>query len=360
MKLTAEKTALQKALTALSSIVQKREVVPVYAHVRLDASGGKLRISATNGEIEARTEIAADVVEPGECLAPGGNLTELVKRFKADVSMEIDGQALKVKSGRARSTLPTLPVDQFPAFGTFDGASFTVHASDLRRLLGDVAFAQDDSDVRAYLCGVYLVGDGESLTAVATNGHHLAKATISHASEFGGVIVGSKAVAEVQKLCDRAECELTVTLDQGRMAIEGGGERMTFKLVDGQFPNYEGVIPRNHPNAARVNVRDMRDAIGLAVAISDDKVRAVKLGVSGNSIAVTGRGADGRDAADEVACELEGEGMDGGFNARYLLNMLSAIESERAEIRFATGTDPILITPEGDDGCEYVVMGMRV
>lgn len=360
MKLTAEKTALTKALTALSSIVQKREVVPVYAHVRLDASDGKLRISATNGEIEARTEIAADVSEPGECLAPGGNLTDLVKRFKADVSMSLEGQALKASSGRARSSLPTLPVDQFPSFNQFEGSVLKVHAGDLRRLLGEVSFAQDDNITRHYLCGVHLVCDGESLTAVATNGHHLAKASTPNTCAFDGVIIGSKAVAEAQKLCDRAECDLAVTLYQGQMAIEGGGERMAFKLVDGNFPDYERVIPRDHPNVACVNVRDMRDAIGLAVAISDDRVRAVKLNISGEGIAVSGRGDNGRDAQDHVACELEGEGVEGGFNARYLLNVLSAIESERAELRFSTGNDPLLITPEGDDTCEYVVMGMRV
>jgi DNA polymerase-3 subunit beta len=360
MKLTADKTALQKALTALGSIVQKREVVPVYAHVMLSATSGRLRISATNGEIEARTEIEADVSEPGECLAPGGNLTELVKRFKADVSLELDGGSLRAKSGRAKSTLPVLPVDQFPAFDTFEGSTVNVHASDLRRLLGEVAFAQDDNDTRHYLCGVYLVGSGEALEAVATNGAHLARATMPHSDAFEGVIIGSKAVTELQKLCERAECDLAITFDQGRMSVDGGGERMTFKLIDGTFPDYQRVIPRNNPNVARVNVKDARDAIGLAVAISDDKVRAVKLQISGEGVFVTGRGADGRDATDEVACELEGDGMEGGYNAKYLLNVLSALDSERAEMRFNTGAEPLLITPEGDDGCEYVVMGMRV
>ncbi|HEV7159217.1 MAG TPA: DNA polymerase III subunit beta [Caulobacteraceae bacterium] len=377
MKLTIERAALLKALTHVQSVVERRNTIPILGNVLLTASEGGLGFSATDLDMEVADNAAASVENPGQITAPAHTLYEIVRKLPegAEVSLSFSGSdpRLAVQAGRYKVNLPVLPAGDFPTMPS-EGLSgaISMAPSDLIRLIDKTRFAISTEETRYYLTGIYLhtvvSEEGARLRAVATDGHRLALAEMpapDGAAGAAGVIVPRKTVQEARRLLDDAGDNIEVRLSPQKIRFESGPATLTSKVIDGSFPDYTRVIPRDNNRVMTVDNALFAAAVDRVATISSEKSRSVKLSVEQGRVILTVRNMETGQAVEELEVDYDGEPFEIGFNARYLMDVTAQISGETAEFRFveraaaATLLDPVLVLDPTDVGVQYVLMPLR-
>jgi DNA polymerase-3 subunit beta len=372
MRLTIERAALLKALGHVQSVVERRNTIPILSNVLLSADGGALSFSATDLDMEILDEAAAAVQASGQITAPAHTLYEIVRKLPEGADVELrytpDDPRLQVAAGRSKFNLPVLPAGDFPVM-TQDGLSGRVGlgAEDLVRLIDKTRFAISTEETRYYLNGLYLhtVSDGgeAKLRAVATDGHRLALAEMpapEGAAGLPGVIVPRKTVQEARRLLDDCGETVDVQLSQAKVRLEFGGATLTSKVIDGSFPDYMRVIPRENPKSLILDNKLFAQAVDRVATISAEKSRSVKMAIESGRMVLTVRNMEAGQAVEELEIEYDGDPFEIGFNARYLLDVTDQIQGETAEFRFADPASPTLVLDPSDGGVQYVLMPLRV
>lgn len=371
MSITVNKQTLSKALAQITAIVEKRNIVPILANVKIEAENNTLTVVATDLDVEATTSIECEdtdyvVTTSIECsnseyVATTVNaemLLGIVKKLpNGDINLtHIDGQ-LEVKSGRSVFNLGTLPNADFPVMATADyDSTFEIEADELRRLFDLTAFAQSTEETRYYLNGVYLHNVDGKLTTVATDGHRLALANCDTATEIKGVIVPRKTVAEIGKVIETGL--VTVSVSETKIKFENGPTVIVSKVVDGSFPDYTRVIPAGTDNIVKVDSSDFAKSIDRVAQVSTDMSRAVKIKASADMIVLESNGGV-NSAVDEVACDYSGEETERGVNSRYFAEIMGKVDGV-ARVSLGETGSPLHVTTDGDDSSVFVLMGMRV
>jgi DNA polymerase-3 subunit beta len=372
MKLTIERAALLKALGHVQSVVERRNTIPILSNVLLSADRERVGLSATDLDMEIVDESAAHVDGSGQITAPAHTLYEIVRKLPegADVSLAFSGDdpRLTVQAGRSRFNLPVLPAGDFPIMSS-DGLSGAVEidTGDLMRLIDKTRFAISTEETRYYLNGLYLhvvVENGATfLRAVATNGHQLALAEMpapEGAAGAPGVIIPRKTIQEVRRLLDDAGEAVQMQVSQQKVRFEFGAAALTSKVIDGSFPDYFRVIPKDNNRIMRLDNGLFAQAVDRVATISAEKSRAVKMAIEPGRIVLTVRNMEAGQAVEELEVDYDGEAFEIGFNARYLLDVASQIAGETAEFRFAEPASPTLVLDPEDPGVQYVLMPLRV
>ncbi len=372
MRLTIERAALLKALGHVQSVVERRNTIPILSNVLLAAEGSSLSFSATDLDMEIIDQAAASVDAPGQITAPAHTLYEIVRKLPegSEVELRYTGEdpRLSVSAGRSRFNLPVLPAGDFPVMSQ-DGLSsrVAVDTNDLIRLIDKTRFAISTEETRYYLNGLYLhtvlEGGAPRLRAVATDGHRLALAEMpapEGAAGLPGVIVPRKTVQEARRLLDDCGEVVELQLSAAKVRFEFGGATLTSKVIDGSFPDYVRVIPRDNPRILTLDNKLFAQAVDRVATISAEKSRSVKLGIEPGKMVLTVRNMEAGQAVEELEVEYEGEPFEIGFNARYLLDVTDQIQSETAEFRFADPASPTLVIDPADAGVQYVLMPLRV
>jgi DNA polymerase-3 subunit beta len=372
MKLSIERAALIKALGHVQSVVERRNTIPILSNVLLSADGNGVSFSATDLDMEIVDEAPAQVTTPGQITAPAQVLYEIVRKLPegAEVELKFAGEdpRLSVAAGRSRFNLPVLPAGDFPVMSS-DGLStrIQVEPSALARLIDKTRFAISTEETRYYLNGLYLhtvVEGGEAkLRAVATDGHRLALAEMpapEGAAGLPGVIVPRKTVQEARRLLEDASQDVEVQISQAKVRFEFGGAALTSKVIDGSFPDYSRVIPRDNQRVVIVDNALFAQAVDRVATISAEKSRSVKLAIEPGRMILTVRNMEAGQAVEEVEIDYDGEAFEIGFNARYLLDVAGQIQGETAEFRFADPASPTLVLDPVDRGVQYVLMPLRV
>ena len=372
MKVTIERSALVKALGHVQSVVERRNTIPILANVLLHAEGGALTLTATDLDIEISESAPADVARTGATTASALTLYEIVKRLPdgAQVRLELSQQEnrLQVSAGRSEFSLAVLPDADFPTLATDDMAvSFSAQTEDLKRLFLKSRFAMSQEETRYYLNGVYLHpvvgGDQRTLRAAATDGHRLARIDAplpAGAEDAPGVIVPRKAVAELTRLLDDAEDTIDVAVSETKIRFSFGAGHLTSKLIDGTFPDYERVIPKDNPHTLRVETEDFAKAVDRVSTVSADRTRSIKLGLDDDRLRLTVNNPEAGSALEELSVDYAGEPTEIGFNARYLLDVASQIDGQTLTFRLADPSSPTVICDEDDASALYVLMPLRV
>jgi DNA polymerase III subunit beta len=377
MKLTIERAALLKALGHVQSVVERRNTIPILSNVLLSANHGRVAFSATDLDMEIADSSPAQVEGAGQVTAPAHTLYEIVRKLPegADVSLSYTGEdpRLTVQAGRSRFNLPVLPAGDFPMMSS-EGLSnpISIDTNDLTRLIDKTRFAISTEETRYYLNGLYLhavVEDGQpKLRAVATDGRRLALAEMPAPEGFSGapgVIIPRKTINEVRRLMDDAGETITMGVSAQKVRFGFDHAAMTSKVIDGSFPPYERVIPRENKRVMTLDNALFAAAVDRVATISTEQSRAVKLLVESGRMTLTVRNMDAGQAVEELEIDYEGEPFEIGFNARYILDVTSQIGGEIAEFRFAehaggaTVLDPTLVLDPTDAGVQYVLMPLR-
>jgi DNA polymerase-3 subunit beta len=358
----------------VQSVVERRNTIPILANVMLAVRDGGLTLTATDMEIAIVEDVAASTSRNGACTAPAATLYEIVRKLPENAEIELDhgggdGQ-LALRAGRYATSLVVLPTDDFPSMtaGTLP-YKFGLPASVLRGLIDRTKFAISTEETRYYLNGIYLHAaesdGGKVLRAVATDGHRLARVEEplpDGAAAMPGVIVPRKTVNELRKLIDELTGEVEIALSDTRIQFHAGTVKLTSKLIDGTFPEYERVIPRDNDKVLRVHVRDFSSAVGRVSAISSERSRPVKLSLARDLLVLSASSPEQGTATEELDgdhVKYEAGPLEIGFQARYLNDITDQIAGE-VEFRFSDGSAPTVVRDAADASALYVLMPMRV
>ena len=372
MQLTIERSALLKALGHVQSVVERRNTIPILSNVLLSAGRDKLSFAATDLDMEMVDEAEAQVNVEGQITAPAHTLYEIVRKLPdgAEVSLSYNGDdpRLVVQAGRSKFNLPVLPAGDFPVMSTdTSGARFSMPKEDLARLIDKTRFAVSTEETRYYLNGLYLHTVAENgiplLRAVATDGHRLALAEMDApegSAGLPGVIVPRKTIQEARRLMESAGEQVDLQISAQKIRFEFGRAALTSKVIDGAFPDYLRVIPRDNAKILTLDNDLFAKAVDRVATISAEKSRSVKLAVEPGRITLTVRNMEAGQAVEEVEVDYDGEAFEIGFNARYLLDVAGQITGENATFMFADPASPTLVLDPGDPGVQYVLMPLRV
>ncbi len=374
MKFKADRATLLKALAHVQSVVEKRNTIPILANVMISAAGGKLTLTATDMEIAIVEEVGASIAREGKCTAPAATLYEIVRKLPdtAEVELEHGGgdSQLTLRAGRYVTSLVVLPTEDFPSMtaGTLP-CKFALGANTLRALIDRTRFAISTEETRYYLNGIYMHAadqdGGKVLRAVATDGHRLARVEEplpEGAASMPGVIVPRKTINELRKLLDEVTGEVEVALSDTRIQFKAGTITLTSKLIDGTFPEYERVIPRDNDKILRVGKKDFSDAVGRVSAISSERSRPVKMSLARDLLVLSAASPEQGTATEELdgdRVRYEAGPLEIGFQARYLNDITDQID-KHVEFLFSDGAAPTVVRDADDTSALYVLMPMRV
>src|SRR5271168_5492071 len=374
MKFKADRATLLKALAHVQSVVEKRNTIPILANVLIAVRDGKLSLTATDMEIAIVEDVAASTTRNGACTAPAATLYEIVRRLPDGAEVELDhpggDSQLALRAGRYATSLVVLPVEDFPAMTA--GAlphRFNLSAQVLRGLIDRTRFAISTEETRYYLNGIYLhAAESEGtrvLRAVATDGHRLARVEEplpEGAGSMPGVIIPRKTVNELRKLLEEESGSVEIGLSDTRIQFKLGTVTLTSKLIDGTFPEYERVIPRDNDKVLRVGKKDFADAVARVAAISAERSRPVKLSLARDLLVLSAASAEQGSSTEELdgdRVKYEAGPLEIGFQARYLNDITDQIV-DQVEFRFADGAAPTIVQDATDASALYVLMPMRV
>jgi DNA polymerase-3 subunit beta len=362
---TIEKATLVSAMGLLSRVVEKRNTIPILAHVRLALDGNALTITATDLDMEAKTTVAVQSAAKGTTTMDGHMLYDVARKLADGAMISVawdESSQAKITAGRARFTMNRLPAEDFPDLSAGDMTNrITMPAETLSQMLSLCSHAISTEETRYYLNGIYLHEREGKLIAVATDGHRLARmenAAPEHSAGMPGVLIPRKTALELVKMLGKDE--ITLELSPQKIRVTQGPTTLTSKLIDGTFPDYERVIPRNNSNHMLVKVKDMAQAVSLVELVSHEKSRGCKFDMEPGRLTLSMRNPDAGDAEEELRVDYKGAPMIVGFNSKYVADMLSTMGGEDVTLSFETAGSPCLVTGGAHDNLTIVLMPMRV
>jgi len=355
---------LLKSLQAVIGVVERKQNMPMLNNILLALADGTLSITATDLEVELVAETKVETETPGETTVPGRKLYDICRALPdGDIHINQTGEKVTVRAGRSRFTLATLKAADFPIVDKVTTQqTIKISRKDLKRLLQKTHFAMAQQDVRYYLNGLCLETSNHAFRAVATDGHRLALSEIAleEAADLNEqVILPRKGVMELEKLLgDEGDLELSLGSNHARAQING--IRFTSKLIDGRFPEYDRVLPKDCRHIITADRGLLRQALQRAAILSNEKYRGVRLDLDENKITIEANNPEQEEAEEALEVQYSGEKMEIGFNVNYLLDALSAVEEDQVELGLSDANSSCLIRAPGAEATRYVVMPMRL
>ncbi|MBI5344210.1 MAG: DNA polymerase III subunit beta [Deltaproteobacteria bacterium] len=369
MKFKIEKTAFIKTLQRIQGIVEKRNTMPVLSNVLMETTGNRLNTIATDLEVFIKDSIAADVEEQGAITVNARKLFEIVKELpsdKADISSTKDGN-LTVKGGKARFNIMGIPSKDFPVFPKAEDARLEgIEKETLKEMIDKTAFAVSMDETRYNINGFLLEKDDSIIRMVTTDGHRLAliekKGVIGMAGDGkNSVLLPRKGLMEIRKLLEEENKEgFFLGISQKSAAMKRGDTVINIRLLEGEFPDYKKVIPKGNDQNAITDRFSLLSSLKRVSILSSDKIRGVKFNFSNKKLTLSSSSPDIGDATEELDIEYSGTDIEIAFNARYLIDMLEAVEEDKVKIALKDSLSPGIVTPEGGRDYTYIIMPMRL
>jgi DNA polymerase III subunit beta len=370
MKATIERATLLKCLSHVQSVVERRNTIPILSNVLIEAStDGAVKIMATDLDLQVVESMVANRVEAAGAITVSAHLLfDIARKLQdgSEVSLEVAENRMTVKANRSRFSLPTLPRDDFPVIVEGDlPTSFEIAAVTLAQLIDRTRFAISTEETRYYLNGIFLHVSDDELKAAATDGHRLARYTVARPDGAEGmpdVIVPRKCVAELRKLLDESlDSNVLIDLSASKIRFAlGNGVVLTSKLIDGTFPDYTRVIPTGNDKLLKLDPKAFFQGVDRVATIATEKTRAVKIALDRDRVTLSVTSPDNGTAAEELPADYTAQGMEIGFNANYLKDILGQIDGDTVELHLADAGAPTLIRQDDKSAALYVLMPMRV
>ncbi len=368
MRLVIERGELLRALGHVTSVVERRTTIPILSNVMLKTAGASVEFKATDLEREVIEQANAEVTQPGAVTVPAHMLHDIVRKLpdvaQVELKREPDKDRLTLTSGTSRFALQALSAEDFPDLSPGEMThSFEIGASELKRLIDKTRFAISTEETRYYLNGIYLHTAGHALRAVATDGHRLAQVEFempAGADGMPGIIVPRKTVNELHRLLEDTGASVQVGVSKAKVRFEIGTVTLTSKLIDGSFPDYDRVIPKNNDKELHVSNAAFKSAVDRVSTIASDRGRAVKLALDADKLTLSVNNPEGGSATEEIDVGYKAAAMEIGFNARYLLDIAGQLESDDVVFKLADSGSPTVVRDSADATALYVLMPMRV
>ncbi|MGE5809304.1 MAG: DNA polymerase III subunit beta [Nitrospirota bacterium] len=371
MKLTIKKEEFLKGLQRIQGVVEKKNTMPILSNMLLTAEGKSLEIVATDLEIGLRGRYAAEVEKPGAVTVSAKKMYEIVRELPAeDVQIKVEeGSWVKIASGRSQFKLVGLPKDEYPALpDVAEEGMIVIDGTTLRDMIRKTLYSVGENDARYVLNGLYVhmsqARQGLTIRMVGTDGHRLSMidrvVDAKHRDE--SIIIPKKAMLELRRLLEEEapQAELRLGFSKNHALFKRDGLVMVSKLIDGNYPNYLQVLPTKNTKKVTVSKDSLAHAVKRVSILSKEKTNAVKLQLEKDRLMLSTNNPEVGEANEELGVEYGGEGITIGFNSRYLLDVLTAMDRASVALELSDALSPCLITEDGDEHYKCVVMPMRV
>jgi DNA polymerase III subunit beta len=369
VKLSVMQENLARGLSVVSRAVSSRSTLPVLANVLLKTEDAGLKLTATNLEIGITYWVPGKIETDGATTVPARLLTDLVNSLPAGDRVDLDlqpGDTLHLKSGRFETHVKGIDADEFPAIQTAGERPTTRIAQNvLRKALAEVTFAAASDEARPILTGVLARFEGDQLTLAAADNYRIAVRTIPvlDAVPETSVVIPARALNELARVLADVDEPVEVVLAGGRNQVlfHLEGIDLVSRLIDGQFPNYQQVLPQSHNTRAVLDREELLRAVRPAALIAHESANIVKLQIGGDGEAgiTVSANAEVGDHVGAVEATVEGDGTTIAFNARYLADVLSNVDADSFALELNGPLSPGVFKPVGDDRYVHVVMPVR-
>ena len=384
MEIELQRESFIRTLNRIQGVVERRNTMPILACALMDASNGELTVSATDLEVSVRTLCPAEIIRPGRIAVGAKKLFDVVRELPDQpirLRLEDDAARLRLTCGRSRFTLSFYNAEQFPEIPKAAGElSLTLDSVELSSMIAKTQFAMSMDETRYTLNGLFLQlnpeeasdSGGEPTPAmarlVATDTHRLAlverplpEETAKKLTEKRECIVPKKAVAEIRKVLDEEQHDVELSLGPGYLQLSKPGLDMVSKLVEGRFPDYRRVIPdQDGTSKLDLDKKSFQSAIKRVSVLSNEKSRGLRVGVKKDLVRIASDNPEQDEAVDELQALYDGPEQTIGFNARYLQEIVNAMDGDVARFSIRDEDTPVMaLDPESDDYF-YILMPMRV
>lgn len=371
MELVARKADLVRELQFFQQIVERKNTIPILANVLIEATGNEITLLATDLEVTLRSRAEAAVSRHGAVTLPAKKLYEVVRALPdgdVTIATEKGGTGVKVSGGQFTSRMPTLPREDFPSVTDAPGASMAVISGQvLGQMIAKTQFAITGEDTRYYLNGALFVLKGDRMTFVATDGHRLALVNVSRDGDVNAdevrAILPRKALAELARLLGDSDGEVRYERGENHLFFEIGPRVLVSRMIDGQFPAYEKVVPKNNDKHVEFERYRLTNAVRRVALLSNERSRAVKFVVGKGKTEVTSSSPEFGEAHEPIEVDYGGPEITICFNAQYVLDFLNAVDTDVVSLDLKDDVSQAVMKPvgaaEGHD-YTYVIMPMRL
>jgi DNA polymerase-3 subunit beta len=363
MKFTITRERLHEGLVAVAASVPSKTTLPVLSNILVEATADGVRLSGTDLDIAVSTTVPAEVDAEGAVTVPAKKLLEIVRELpSAAIRVAVSGeQRVNLECGRSRFKLLGIPREEFPNFPpvSFDD-SWSVTSSDLQKLINHVSFASSTEESRPILNGVLWELRSDVMRMVATNGHRLARldVPVSRGTASADLIVPPKALDQVRRLFGPAD-ELEIARSDNHLGFRTGTTLVFTRLIEGPYPNYDQVIPKDNDRECTVEKDSLASALRRVGVVASDQTHRVRLQFSGGSLKLSVSTPDLGEAQDEISVTYDGDQLEIGFNATYLLEILKYMPTDEVRLTFKAPERAATIEPVGwDDPASYLCLVM--
>jgi DNA polymerase III subunit beta len=370
MELVVRKNDLLRELQLYQGIVERKNTIPILANVLMEAAGEEVRFLATDLEVALRSRCAASVAKPGSLTVPAKKLYEIVKALPdTDVRIHEEKNGVKVAADRFDARLQTLPLDDFPTLPDATGkGSVSLPGPLLREMVEKIQFAMTSEDTRYYLNGALFVLRGAEIVLVATDGHRLAHVSVTRqgdgavVADESRVILPKKTVWELGRLLADAEGEIRYERAENHMFFSIGDRVLISRMIEGQFPAYERVIPRGNDKRVEFERERITNAIRRVALLSNERSRAIKFEIEKDKVEVTSNSAEIGEAREVLAADYAGAPLQICFNAQYVQDFLNVVKTDAVAMELKDEVSQAIMRPVGtlDYEYTYVLMPMRI
>jgi len=370
MELVVRKNDLLRELQLFQGIVERKNTIPILANVLMEATGDEVRFLATDLEVGLRSKCQATVAKGGSLTLPAKKFYEIVKSLpETDIRIAEDKGGVKVAADRFDSRIQTLPREDFPTLPESGGTpSATLSRASVREMVSKTQFAITGEDTRYFLNGALFVLKPNEMSLVATDGHRLALVSVvrdgkgkKDADEVKAILP-KKTLGELGRLLTEGDGDISYERGENHLFFDVGGRLLISRMIDGQFPAYERVIPKGNDKHIEFERDRLTNAVKRVALLSNERSRAVKFQIEKGAVDVSSSSPEFGEARETLPVEYSGQPMQICFNAQYVLDFLAAVTTDVVALELKDEVSQAMMAPVGAEGYEYtyVIMPMRV
>lgn len=372
MKIKIEKSDLLNLISKTQNIVEKRNTMPILVNILLEAKAGKLKVFATNLEVSLTDEIPVEILTPGRVAISAKSLFDIIKELPEGTIQLIkqDNNWLKITHGKSIFNLVGISPEEYPVFPTPITKDFMeIDARVLADMIAKTSYSVSNDETRYHLNGVYFEkklggASGTSYLMVATDGHRLS--LINRASEgkevstTEGVIIPRKGLSELHKILENVDGKFKMAIEGSQLVVQHKDTVLMVRLIEGKYPNYRQLIPQNLNEHVEVSREALLSSLKRVSLLSNQKSKGVTLNISNGKLEISSNNPELGDAKEEIDVAYKGEGLKIGFNAKYIMDVLSSFEEDKVNIELKDQLSPGVMRPNRDKDYTCVIMPMRI
>ncbi len=371
MQFTIKRDVLLKSLNFVQGVVEKKNTLPILSNVLLNLKDKKLEIVATDLDIVFYDEITElNIVEEGSTTTSANVLFDILRKIPQNAEINFvkkNENKLSLKTENSDFNLLCLPTTNFPTFNdNFENEQIDIDKAKFLSLLNKTKISISNDDTRHYLNGVYLHATESNkntfLTGVATDSHRLSSSsiTVENVNNFTSIIIPRKTVFQLCSLLDNTNEKIKIQTSGNKIKFSLGKMSLISKVIDGKFPDYEKVVPKDNSKTLIVSSSDFISSVERVASVSIDRKEGVKLELSRDKLKLSVNSTNSGDGNEIVSAKYDGEDLSIGFNSKYLIDIASEIEDKNLIFNLKNSTSPVLVLDNADKNSFYVIMPMKL